>query len=165
MQDAYPDLKDKKEFIKKAVFAEEEQFLKTLEKGLSLLEEEIGKLGKKKTLSGEAAFKLYDTFGFPLDLTRVICEEQGITVDEEAFKKSMEKQRSDSRKSWKGSGEEAISDEYLKLSNELATEKKQIKFTGYNSLQETSKCLALFALEGALKRVQSSKYEKSFCGF
>ena len=109
MKEAYPDLQEKRAFIEKAILAEEEQFFRTLEKGLQLLDEEVAKLGGgSKQLPGTVAFKLYDTYGFPLDLTRVICEEKGLTVDEAGFEKAMDAQRAESRKHWKGSGGQAL---------------------------------------------------------
>jgi len=143
MNEAYPDLEEKKEFIQKALYAEEEQFYKTLEKGLLLLEEEIQKLSLKSSLSGEIAFKLYDTYGFPCDLTKTICQEKGLTVDEEAFERCMDKQRSESRKHWKGSGEGAVDNTYLKITNELKSKNLIPEFTGYTSQEETSECLAI----------------------
>jgi alanyl-tRNA synthetase len=153
MKGAYPDLVEKKAFIAKAVQAEEEQFFRTLEKGLSLLDEEVVKLvgqsaglntRNTKTLPGEVAFKLYDTYGFPLDLTRVICSEKGITVDEAGFEKCMDRQRSESRKHWKGSGEEALDSVYLKLSQDLKAKGKSPQFLGYDQNECRSECLAIF---------------------
>ena len=121
MCDTYPELKDQKSLIEKAVISEEEQFLKTLERGLNLLDEELSLLKdqNKKELSGEVAFKLYDTFGFPVDLTRVICEEKGFSVDEAGFEKAMAKQKDQSRKNWKGSGEDAVGDIFHEISEKL----------------------------------------------
>ncbi len=141
MQSAFPDLKTKKTFIEKAVKAEEEQFFRTLEKGLILLDEEIHKLDKKKILPGKIAFKLYDTFGFPVDLTRIICAEKGIEIDEPEFEKNMTRQRSNSRRNWKGTGDDSVQSVYFEIDSSL-TENKQ-KFTGYDSMTEQSKCLAL----------------------
>jgi alanyl-tRNA synthetase len=143
MKDAYPDLVEKRAFIEKAVQAEEEQFFRTLEKGLALLDEETAKLGKSKTLPGDVAFKLYDTFGFPLDLTRVILNEKGLTVDEEGFEKAMDRQRETARKAWKGSGEEAINAIYMQVANELKAKNALPKFVGYDSEEATGKCLAI----------------------
>jgi alanyl-tRNA synthetase len=143
MRDAYPDLVEKRAFIERAVLAEEEQFLKTLERGLSLLDEETAKLSKGGTLNGESAFKLYDTYGFPLDLTRVICAEKGFSIDEPGFEKAMDRQRSESRKHWKGSGDQATSAIYLQLAADLSARKLLPKFTGYDSLSEKSECLAI----------------------
>ena len=155
MKFAYPDLIEKKAFIAKAVQAEEEQFLKTLERGLSLLDEEVAQLSGRKTLPGEVAFKLYDTFGFPLDLTRVICLEKGISIDEAGFEKCMDRQRSESRKHWKGSGEEALDSVYLKLSQDLKARGQTPQFVGYDQTEAHSECLALL-VPGA-KNMESVK--------
>ena len=91
----YPELEEKKEFIFKVLTNEENQFNKTIDQGLRILgdmEEEMKAAGEK-TLSGENAFKLYDTYGFPLDLTKEILEEKGYGIDEEGFQKAMEEQR------------------------------------------------------------------------
>ena len=98
-KDGYPELYEKKEFIFKVLSQEEEKFDKTIDQGLSILaemQEELKKTGEK-VLSGENAFKLYDTYGFPMDLTQEILEEQGFTIDEEGFKVCMEEQRSKAR--------------------------------------------------------------------
>jgi alanyl-tRNA synthetase len=143
MQDVYPDLKDKRAFIEKAVQAEEEQFFRTLERGLQLLDEELGQLGKTKTLPGVVAFKLYDTFGFPLDLTRVICAEHGISVDEKGFEKAMEQQRSQSRQSWKGSGEDSLAEIYHTVYERLKQGPGLPHFVGYDQLAAEGECLAI----------------------
>ncbi len=146
MNAAYPDLSQKRSFIQKTIRAEEEQFLRTLEKGLLLLDEEIQKLragSSVKQIPGEVAFKLYDTYGFPLDLTRVIAEEKGLSIDEAGFEKSMERQRSESRKHWKGSGDQAVSADLLKLAEELRSKGQLPRFVGYDSLTQESKCIAV----------------------
>lgn len=145
MSSQYPDLKSKRSFIEKAVIAEEEQFLKTLDRGIALLDEEAAKLKKSgpkgNQLSGDIAFKLYDTYGFPLDLTRVILEERGMSVDEAGFETAMEKQRSESRKHWKGSGEEAVDDTYIRLADTLRQKNKLPIFMGYETLEAKGECL------------------------
>lgn len=98
-KDGYPELEEKKDFIFNVLNNEENQFSKTIDQGLKILSEmeaEMQKAGEK-TLSGESAFKLYDTYGFPLDLTKEILEEKGCEVDEEGFQKSMEIQRTQAR--------------------------------------------------------------------
>ncbi len=98
-KDGYPELDEKREFIFKVIAKEEEQFGKTIDQGLSILadmEKDMEKQGVK-TLEGQNAFKLYDTYGFPLDLTREILEEKGLAVDEEGFKEAMEVQRKTAR--------------------------------------------------------------------
>ncbi len=94
-RDGYPELEEKKEFIFKVLTQEEDKFNKTIDQGLSILgemEEQMEASGEK-VLSGEAAFKLYDTYGFPVDLTKEILEEKGLSVDEEGFSAAMEQQR------------------------------------------------------------------------
>ncbi len=102
-KDGYPELEEKKDFIFKVLSQEEEKFNKTIDQGLAILAEMQDKLEKegKKELSGEDAFKLYDTYGFPLDLTQEILEEKGFTIDEAGFKAAMEEQREKARKARK----------------------------------------------------------------
>jgi len=150
MKDAYPDLVEKRTFIEKATLAEEEQFFRTLEKGLALLDEETAKVASTKQLPGDIAFKLYDTFGFPLDLTRVICTEKGYSIDETGFEKAMDRQRAESRKNWKGSGQETLDAIYLKLAGRLRDAGQLPRFVGYDGLHvEESKCLAILASDAS----------------
>jgi alanyl-tRNA synthetase len=149
MKEAYPELKDQQALIEKAVQAEEELFLKTLDKGLGLIAELMTETGKSQNfkdgkLNGEIAFKLYDTYGFPLDLTRVILEEKGLGVDEAGFQKAMEHQRSESRKNWKGSGEAALDEIFLKFAAELRAKNQLPIFTGYEKLEDEGTCIGLF---------------------
>ena len=99
-KDGYPELEEKQEFIKKVIRKEEEQFDKTIDQGLGILADMKENMVKEgvKTLSGSDAFKLYDTYGFPIDLTKEILEEEGMDVDEEGFKAAMEVQREQARK-------------------------------------------------------------------
>ena len=98
-KDGYPELEEKKDFILKVIAKEEEQFNKTIDQGLVILSDMIDGMEKRaeKTLSGEEAFKLYDTYGFPIDLTKEILEEKGMNVDEEGFQAAMEVQRKTAR--------------------------------------------------------------------
>ena len=98
-KDGYPELEEKREFILKVISKEEEQFNKTIDQGLGILSDMIGKMEAEgaKTLGGEDAFRLYDTYGFPLDLTKEILEEKGMDVDEEGFRECMEVQRKKAR--------------------------------------------------------------------
>jgi alanyl-tRNA synthetase len=153
MKDAYPALLDQRAFIEKAVLAEEEQFLRTLDKGIALFNEWLlahPQYGKGKsltgvTLPGDVAFKLYDTYGFPLDLTRVMSAELGVSVDEAGFEKCMDRQRELARKNWKGSGQEAVGEAYQKLASELKAKGKLPRFTGYEHLLGQAECVALLA--------------------
>jgi alanyl-tRNA synthetase len=156
MKDAYPEIAEKRAFIEKVILAEEEQFFKTLERGLSLLDDETRHHQKGQTLTGEIAFKLYDTYGFPLDLTRVICAEKGVTVDEVGFEKCMDRQRSESRKHWKGSGQEALDQVYFQISQDLRAKNQLPQFVGYDHNRAQAACLAILVSEPeGLKRVES----------
>ena len=106
MEHAYPHLKNAKVLLKKVINNEEERFLETLENGLMLLDEEVERLQQSKegTISGDFIFKLYDTYGFPVDIVRDISLERGIDFDEAGFAKSMEAQRAKSRAGQKGEG-------------------------------------------------------------
>ncbi len=106
MAPAYGELKDSRTFIAQVVKAEEEKFIETLDKGLALLVEEIATLKKKgkKVLPGDVTFKLYDTFGFPLDLTQDIIKDEGITVDTAGFESAMDVQREKSQGGLEGNG-------------------------------------------------------------
>lgn len=140
-KDGYPELEEKKEFIFKVLSQEEEKFDKTIDQGLTILsemQEELKKNGAK-VLSGENAFKLYDTYGFPMDLTQEILEEQGFTIDEEGFKKCMEEQRNKARSARKETnymGADATV--YDEIDTAITSE-----FVGYDRLTHTSKISVL----------------------
>ena len=110
MADAYPELIERESYIKKVVLAEEERFVETLDNGLRILNDEVANLRKagNTIIPGEILFKLYDTFGFPTDLTGDIVASEGFTIDEAGFEICMERQRGQAREHWKGSGEEGI---------------------------------------------------------
>jgi alanyl-tRNA synthetase len=107
MGQAYPELIRAETLIAETLRLEESRFRKTLERGLSLLEGEAARLGEGGTLSGDTAFKLYDTYGFPLDLTQDALRSRGFFVDVEGFSAAMAKQKADARAAWAGSGEAA----------------------------------------------------------
>jgi alanyl-tRNA synthetase len=102
---AYPELQRTEALITETLLLEENRFRKTLERGLKLLDEESAGLNTGDVFKGETAFKLYDTYGFPLDLTQDALKSRGVTVDTDAFNLSMEQQRQDARKAWKGTGD------------------------------------------------------------
>jgi alanyl-tRNA synthetase len=102
---AYPELQRTEALISETLLLEENRFRKTLERGLKLLDEESAGLTNGDVFKGETAFKLYDTYGFPLDLTQDALKSRGVTVDTEAFNRAMEQQRQDARKAWKGTGD------------------------------------------------------------
>lgn len=140
-KDGYPELDEKKEFIFKVLTQEEDKFNTTIDQGLSILadmQKELAASGTN-TLSGDNAFKLYDTYGFPLDLTKEILEEKGIGVDEDGFKKAMEAQRNQARKARKTTnymGADATV--YEDLDPSLVTE-----FIGYDRLESSDAIKAL----------------------
>ena len=107
MGDAYPDLRDKAETVSRVVRAEEERFLDALARGLRVLEDAMNAAGTSRTLDGETVFKLYDTYGFPDDLTRDVARERGFSIDEAGFQDALERQRERGRESWKGAGGDA----------------------------------------------------------
>ncbi len=107
MGQAYPDLVRGESLITETLMLEETRFRKTLERGLKLLDEESEGLSKGDTFKGDVAFKLYDTYGFPLDLTEDALKARGIDVDQDGFNAAMELQRQEARKNWKGSGDAA----------------------------------------------------------
>ena len=102
---AYPELVRAQEMITETLLLEENRFRKTLERGLRILDDESANLADGATFSGDTAFKLYDTYGFPLDLTQDALKPRGIKVDTDTFNAAMEAQRVDARRAWKGSGE------------------------------------------------------------
>jgi alanyl-tRNA synthetase len=135
MSPIYPELEQGAPLIKEVVRREEERFFETLERGLLLLYEEIEELKAKgkRVLPGEVAFRLYDTYGFPLDLTEEIAREEGFEIDRENFDLLMEEQRQRGRASWKGE----LQGVFLDLGN-LRTE-----FVGYETLSAKARVLAI----------------------
>jgi len=152
MKDAYPELRESQEFISKVIHNEEERFSETLDSGLKILREEMDRLRKegRKTLSGEVAFRLYDTFGFPLDLTADILQEEGMSFDEEGFKAQMEEQRQKSKQAWQGIGEGKAKEIYRRLVGEGV----QTNFIGYEETQCESKILKLIKGDGVVPFAQ-----------
>ncbi len=134
---AYPELNDKKDFIVKVIRNEEEAFEKTIDSGLALLEECLSSV-KNNVLSGEVAFKLYDTYGFPIDLTKDILEERGVAVDEEAFNVLMAEQRARARAARKDAGADA-----WKGNAGIAEQLTAGEFVGYAQLSSPATVTAM----------------------
>ena len=151
---AYPELGRARDTIVETLKNEEEKFRETLEKGLKILEEEILKI-KSQKFSGAIAFKLYDTYGFPLDLTQDILKEKNLEVDVEEFNREMELQRERARKNWVGSGEEKED----KIFFDLKEKHGETKFLGYETLSAKAKVLAL--LDDAIILDQTPFYATS----
>jgi alanyl-tRNA synthetase len=154
MKGAYPELRETEAFVSKVIQKEEERFSETLDSGLKILQEALGELQKKREtiLSGEVAFRLYDTYGFPLDLTAEILQEKGISFDEAGFRAQMEEQKQKSKQAWQGIGEGKTKEVYRRLANEGI----RATFLGYEETQSESRILRLikgdevvpFAAEG-----------------
>lgn len=140
---AYPELKDKAELIKKVVLAEEESFGKTIDAGLALLDEYISNM-EGKIFSGEDAFKLNDTYGFPLDLTKDILEEKGITVDEDKFNALLANQKATARAARKDAGADAWKGESVKINAD------KTEFVGYTDFDCDATVLAIINSDGEL---------------
>lgn len=146
----YTYLNEKKEFVKKQILLEEERFLSTIENGIEIFNEELKRT--KGLFSGEVAFKLYDTYGFPLDLTADMLREKNLRVDEAKFDELMSEQKGRSKASWKGSGDKAINGDFKALLEEFG----ENEFIGYEQTQSQSQILAL--LDENFKRISELKH-------
>ncbi|MGZ6049804.1 MAG: alanine--tRNA ligase, partial [Phenylobacterium sp.] len=139
MGDAYPELRRAEAAIVDTLRQEEERFRRTLGRGMSLLDEAIASLNEGDVLSGETAFKLYDTYGFPLDLTQDAVRAKGLTVDLEGFDAAMARQRDMAREAWTGSGQVAAAGEWFAIRDRLGP----TEFVGYDATEATGELLAL----------------------
>ena len=129
MGEAYPELYRFEKLISETIKTEENRFGKTLDKGLRLLDDETEALSKGDTLNGETAFKLYDTYGFPLDLTQDALKAKGINVDVDGFNSAMAKQKEEARKNWAGSGDEGTEKVWFEVKDKIGG----TEFLGYNT--------------------------------
>ena len=136
---AYPELVRAKALIETTLREEEERFQRTLGRGMSLLEEATNGLETGGVLPGETAFKLYDTYGFPLDLTQDAVRAKGLTVDTEGFEAAMDEQRARAREAWTGSGQKAQGAIWLALRDRLGA----TQFIGYDHIEGSGEVLAL----------------------
>ncbi len=139
---AYPELGKSAAYIDTVTMHEEKRFLETLDAGLRMVEEEFARMGKggRGVFAGDVAFKLYDTFGFPVDLTADLCRERGVTLDTAGFEAEMERQRAQSRTAWKG-GEVGASDA---AASALARDGVSVEFVGYDRLAGSAMVIGLF---------------------
>ena len=143
----YDYLPQKANAIKSAMKIEEERFFTTIEAGIKLFNEELSRSGDR--FSGEVAFKLYDTYGFPLDLTQDMLREKGITLDLAEFEAKMAEQKAKSRASWKGSGESSIQGDFKAIEESIGSN----EFVGYDTTQTTATIVAL--LDEGYKQTQT----------
>src|SRR6056297_1559518 len=150
---AYPEEASRKDFVAKVVHNEEERFIATLDNGLRILQDEVATLRQagEQVIPGATVFKLYDTYGFPVDLTADIVEKDGYTLDEEGFERCMEEQRRQARSHWKGSGEEAVSGLY----KQLADGGTSSRFSGYDRLSDTGEVLALISAKQQIEQAHA----------
>ncbi len=142
----YAEVVEGQDFMVRVVREEEERFSATLDKGLEILEEEMAAARKAGSalITGEAAFKLYDTYGFPLDIITDVAGKQGFSVDEDGYRACMAEQKARAKKAWKGSGESDIAGQFKKL---LETGLKS-RFVGYDQLEAESRVIALLGEDG-----------------
>ena len=139
MGEAYPELRRAEAAIIDTLRQEEERFRRTLGRGMGLLDEATASLSHGAVLPGETAFKLYDTYGFPLDLTQDAVRAKGLTVDLEGFDAAMARQREQAREAWTGSGQVAAAGEWFAIRDRLGP----TEFVGYDSVEATAEVLAL----------------------
>jgi alanyl-tRNA synthetase len=153
MADAFPELRRAEAVIASTLQLEEERFLSTLDKGIKLLEETAKDLAQGQVFDGKAAFKLYDTYGFPIDLTNDILRARGITVDQNMFDSQMEEQKRRARAAWSGSGEKATDELWYNIHEKCgATE-----FTGYTSSETEAQVQAIIIDGKEVNQVQSGE--------
>jgi alanyl-tRNA synthetase len=150
MGGAYPELKRAEALVSETLKLEEIRFRDTLVRGLKLLDETTGGLSKGDRLAGEIAFKLYDTYGFPLDLTEDALKARGIAVDTAGFDAAMQRQKAEARKAWAGSGEASDEGKWFAIKDELGSS----EFLGYDTERAEGTIIAIVK-DGA--RVKSAK--------
>ncbi|MEC9022368.1 MAG: alanine--tRNA ligase [Pseudomonadota bacterium] len=139
MGSAYPELNRAETLIRETLELEENRFKQMLDRGLSLLRDETDKLGDREPLAGDIAFRLYDTYGFPLDLTQDVLRGQGRSVDLAGFNQAMEKQKADARKAWAGSGENVEDSLWFQLREDIGS----TEFLGYGLEQADGQVVAI----------------------
>ncbi len=154
MGEAYPELYRAQALISETIKTEESRFIKTLDKGLRILDEETANLKSGDELSGSVAFKLYDTYGFPLDLTQDALRNKNISVDTKGFDDAMAKQKAEARKSWAGSGDAGTEKVWFEIQEKVgATE-----FLGYNTLKADGQVTALVVNNESLNVVSRGEF-------
>ena len=141
MGEAYPEIGNNISLIKETLEYEETKFRETLSRGLKILNDELTNHSQDEVFSGKTAFKLYDTYGFPLDLTEDLLKAKNMTVDIKTFNTEMDLQKSQTKASWKGSGEQADSKFYFELLNKYP----QTIFHGYSDYESTGNVIAIIA--------------------
>jgi len=155
MSTHFPELSERADIILDNINNEESKFLETLDKGENLLEKEMERLGEGKTLSGESAFKLYDTFGFPVDLTKIILTEKGYNLDEQGFEQKLAEAK---QKAKAGSKKNTIKFELPESVKGSLDSLKETIFTGYESLEENAEILELHEQSGKIETTSKNDF-------
>ena len=150
MSGNYPELKRAESLIKETLKMEEEKFLVLLDRGIKILNDEISKIDK--LLPGEVAFKLYDTYGFPLDLTEDILRNKSLSIDTKKFKSLMKESRELAKKNWKGSGDAAVEDIWFGIRDKLGP----TEFLGYETNQAEGAVISLLKDNKEVKELKSN---------
>ena len=153
MGDAFPELNDRRQIIEMVVETEEKRFADTLGSGLKMLEDALAELPAGQPLSGETAFKLYDTYGFPVDLTADILRDRGLSVDHERFEACMNEQKARARAAWSGSGDEKVSALYHELRESVGAS----EFLGYETETAQGSIQALIIDGAAVKTLEAGQ--------
>jgi len=162
MGEAFPELVVSREFMERVVREEEERFSVTLDKGLAILAEELDRMtaAGETVITGDFAFKLYDTYGFPLDIVNDVAGKRGITADEDGYRAAMAEQKARAKKAWKGSGETDPAVLFL----ELLESGMKSRFVGYDQLTAASRVNALISAEGqAVERLVAGETGYMVC--
>jgi len=154
MGEAYPELYRHEALIRETIKAEETRFGRTLSNGLKLLEEETANLHEGDELNGQTAFKLYDTYGFPLDLTEDALKLKNIKVDTKGFNEAMEKQKAEARKNWAGSGDAGVEKIWFELQEKLGVS----EFLGYTTTKADAQILALVQDNQEVNEVKDGEF-------
>ena len=154
MGEAYPELYRAEALIKETIKTEETRFLRTLDKGLRLLDDASADLSAGDTLSGETAFKLYDTYGFPLDLTQDALRAKNINVDTKGFDAAMARQKAEARKNWAGSGDTGTENIWFEVQDKVGS----TEFLGYNTLKTDAQITALVKDGQMLNTITSGEF-------
>ena len=153
MGTAYPELRRAEPVIVETLRQEEERFRRTLGRGMALLDEATAKMSEGGVLSGETAFKLYDTYGFPVDLTQDAVRGKGMTVDMEGFEAAMNQQRAQAREAWTGSGQASAAGEWFAIRERLGA----TVFLGYDAVETTAELLVLVEGGAEIDRAQAGQ--------
>jgi alanyl-tRNA synthetase len=152
MREAYPELVDSREHVAKVVLLEEERFASTLDAGLALLNDAVEKLkaSGEKIIPGDVLFKLYDTFGFPLNLVADMARDQHLELDEKGYNRAMQEQREKARAAWAGTGDEKIKPVYKELASAIG----KTVFVGYDTLEGSAEIIALIKGDKKISEAQ-----------